>query len=166
MALQVHPRTSDLTPEQVFESENGILYSSLSNVTTINLHYWITTRSILPPFTQYWQEVGYNILYFTPFSTEAVWIRPYPYKPVNNTIYSRPTNTAPSSIPTLSSPMSTSSTPSTPPKQNYWSNAPANPTTGLIALMHQTIQQNATMISHHQTRPSTTSVQPTSISPS
>ena len=72
MELQVHPTiTSNLNPEQVFESNNGILHSSFSDVPTIIIQYWITARSIILTFMQDQQEEGYNVLYFTLFLTKA-----------------------------------------------------------------------------------------------
>ena len=50
--------------------------------------------------------------------------------------------------------MSTSPTPATPPSHNSPSNAPVDLMTALIAIMHQTLQQNATIMVHMQIRPS------------
>ena len=53
MDLRAHPTIPiDLTPEQLFESDTGILDALSSDVLTLSLQYWITTRSILPMFTQ------------------------------------------------------------------------------------------------------------------
>ena len=49
-------------------------------------------------------------------------------------------------FPSLSSSMSTSPAPTTPPTHNSPSNQIVDPTTALIALMHQSLHQNATMI--------------------
>ena len=63
MALRAHPMiTSDLTPEQAFESDSGILHESSSGDPTLTVHYWITTRSILPTFACKHIEAGYNVL--------------------------------------------------------------------------------------------------------
>ena len=87
MALRAHPTIlSDLTPEQSFESDTGILYALSLGNPTITLQYWITTRSILPKFTQDRQEAGYDALYFNPFSSEAAWTRLYPEQAISNTI--------------------------------------------------------------------------------
>ena len=166
MALQAHPTIpSNLTPEQEFESDTGILHLSSSGSPTITFQYWITTRSIFRTFTQDRLEAGYNVLYFTPFSIKAVWTRLYPDQPITNMIFARLTATDPLPIPLSSSLMSTSPTPETPPSHNSPSNAPVNPTAALIALMHQTLQQNATLMAHLQTSPSPPSFQQTSISP-
>ena len=50
---------------------------------------------------QDWQEAGYNVLYFTPFSTEAAWTRLYPDQTVTNRISVRLTNTYPLNIPSF-----------------------------------------------------------------
>ena len=166
MVLQFHPTIlSDLTPEQAFESNNGIIHVFSSDVPNITTQFWITTSSILSTFTQDWQGAGYNVLYFTPFSTKGVWTRLYPDQPITNMIFARLTATDPLPIPLSSSPMSTSPTPETSPSHNSPSNAPVNPTAALIALMHQTLQQNATLMAHLQTSPSPPSFQQTSISP-
>ena len=72
MAVRAHAKiTSDLTPEQVFESNTIILHALLVGDPTLAIQYCITTRSILLTFTQDLQEAKYDILYFTPFSSEA-----------------------------------------------------------------------------------------------
>ena len=49
MALRAHSMIpSDLTPEQAFESDTGILHASSLSNPTLTVCYWITTRSILP----------------------------------------------------------------------------------------------------------------------
>ena len=119
MALQAHPAIPrDLTPEQAFESDTGILHVSSSDDPTITLQSWITTSSILPTFTQDFQEAGYNILYFYQFSTEVAWTRLYSDQPATNTISVRLTATDPLPIPSHSSLMSTLPTPETPPSHN------------------------------------------------
>ena len=57
--------------------------------------------------------------------------------------------------------MSTSLTPATPPIHNPPSNAPVDPTMALIALMHQKLQKNSTMMGHMKTRTSLSSTQQT-----
>ena len=142
MTLCTHPTIpSDLTPEQALESDTGILHASLLYVPTLTLQYWITIRSILPNFTQDRQDAGYEVLYFTPFSTKAACTHLYPNKPVSNTISARHTDTAPPTFPYLASSMSTSPTPETPPSHNSPSNENVDPTTALIALMQKTLQQ-------------------------
>ena len=89
------------------------------------------------------REVGYNVLYFTPYSTEAAWIRLYPDEHVTNTISARLTATDPLPIPSRSSLMSTSPTSETPPSHNSLSKYPVDSTTVFIAMMHQTLQQNS-----------------------
>ena len=164
MALQAHPTILiDLTPDQVFDSDTVILHSSSSDTPTITFQYWITTRSILPTFTHYFQEAGYNVIYFTPFSTEAAWTRLYPDQPVTNTISAKLTMEYPIPIPYRYYLMSTSPTPENPPSRNYPSNAPANPTTALIARMHQTLQKNATLMVQLQKQTSPMVVQHTHI---
>ena len=112
---------------------------------------------------QDWQEAGYNVLYFTPFSTEAAWIRLYPDEHVTNTISARLTATDPLPIPSRSSLMSTSPTSENPPSHNSLSNAPIDPTSALIALMHQIIQKNVTLMAQFQTHTSHPSFQHTPI---
>ena len=166
MALQVHLMiASDLTPNQAFESDNGILHASSLDVPVITLQYWITTRSILPTFTQDQQEAGYKVLYFTPFLTKAAWECLYPDQPAANTISARLAETAPLTIPSLSSLVSTSPTPTKHPTHNYLQNAPSDPTPSFIALIHQTLQQKLTMMAHLQTQSSPPLVQTTPIAP-
>ena len=97
--------------------------------------------------------MGYNVLYYTPFSTKAAWTRLYPDQPVTNTISARLTNTDTLPIPYLFSLKSTSPKPSTLPSHNSPSKVSVNSMEAFIALMHQTIQKNATFMAHLQTRP-------------
>ena len=137
MALCAHPSiTSDLTPEQSFKYDTGILHASLSGNLILTLQYWITTRSILRTFTQDHQEASYDVLYFTPFSTDGAWTHLYPEHPISNTIYIRLNKTTTLTFPSLASLMSTSPTPATPPRHSYPSNQTVDPTTSLIILMH------------------------------
>ena len=136
----------DLTPEQPFESDTGILHASSLSYPTLTLQYWITTRSILPAFTQDFQDSGYDILYFTPFSLEAVWTRLYPEQAISNTISVRLNETTPPTFPSLASSMSTSPTTRTPPTHSSPSNQTVEPTTALIALMHQSLHHNSAMM--------------------
>ena len=78
---------SNLTQEQSLDSDTGILHASSSDTQTLTVHYWITNQYILPTFTQDIREAVYNTIYFTPFSSEAVWICLYPENPISNTIY-------------------------------------------------------------------------------
>ena len=60
--------------------------------------------------------------------------------------------------------MSTSPTPATPPTQSSPSNQRVDPTMALIALIHQSLQQNDTMMAQIHSRPSQTSaLQPSSL---
>ena len=155
MSLYAHPTIpSTLPPKQVFKSDTGILRALSSDVLTLNLQYWITTRSILPTFTQGCQEAGCGVLYFTPFSTEVAWTRLYPNQPVSNKISTRHIEMAPPNFSYLASFMSTSPTPATPTSHNSLSNAHVEPSKALIAFMNQTLQKNATMMAHMQIRPS------------
>ena len=120
MALQSYPTIpSELTPEQVFDSVTGIFHALSSDAPTITFQYWTTTRSIIPTFTQDRQEMSYNVLYFTPFSTKLVWTRLYPDQIITNTISARLTETATLQSHSIYYSMSTSSTPATPPIHNY-----------------------------------------------
>ena len=140
MALCVHPNIpSNLTPKQVFESNTGILHALLSGNMNLTLKYWITTRSILLTFTQYLQEAGYDVLSFTPFSSEAAWTRLYPEQAISNTISVQLNDTTPKTFPSLASSMSTSPTPATPQTHSSLSNQTMDPTMVLIALMHQSL---------------------------
>ena len=115
VALQFHPTIlRDLTPNQEFEPDTGILHASLSDAPTITFQYWITISSILPTFTQDRQEASYKVIYFTPFSTKAVWTRLYPDQPIPNTISARLTDMDTLLITYLSSSMSTDKTYNTP----------------------------------------------------
>ena len=147
MALQVHPTIPiDLTPEQAFEYDNGILHALLSEAPTITIQYWIMTRSIIPTFMQDQREAGYNILYFNPFLTKAAWTRLYPDQPFTNTISARLADMDSLTISSLSFSVSTLPTPVTPSKRDYTSNDPANPMAALITLMNQMLQKNAMMM--------------------
>ena len=104
MALRTHPTIpSDLTTEQVFEYDTGILHALSSGHPTLTIQYCITTRSTLPTFTKYHQEAGYDVLYFTPFSSEAAWTRLYPEQDISNTIYVRLHETNPPTFLSLAS---------------------------------------------------------------
>ena len=76
MVLRAHSTIlSDLTNKQYFELDTGILNALSLGDPTLTIQYWITTRSILPTSTQYRQEDGYNVLYFTLSSSEVAWTR-------------------------------------------------------------------------------------------
>ena len=136
MALQSHHTILRyLTQEQSFESVTGILHVFLSDTPTLTLRYWITTRSILPMFSHDHQGYGYDIIYFTPFSSEAAQTRLYPENPISNTISVRRTKTTPPNLPSLALSMSTSLTPATHQSHNSLSNPTVNPTAALIALI-------------------------------
>ena len=163
MELCAHPTIpSDLTPEQVFESDTGILHASSSGDPTLTIQYWITTRSILSTFTQDIQEAGYDFLYFNPFSSKAAWTRLYPEQAISNTISVRLHETNPPTFPSLASSISTSTAPTTTPTHNSPSNQTVEPTTALVALMHQSLQQNFTMMVQLNSRPSPQPSQPPS----
>ena len=161
MALRSRPTIlSDLTQEQAFESNTGILHSS-SSYTHLTLHCVIANRYILPTFMQDRQEDGYGIICFTPFSSEAAWTYLYPKHPMSNTISVRLNDTTPPTFLSLTSLMSTSPTPETPPTHSSPSNQTVDPTTALITLMHQSLQQNAAMmVQIHSCKPPPTSLQP------
>ena len=144
---------SDLTPKQAFESNTGIHHASSLGNPTLTIQYWITTRSILPTFTQDIQEARYNVLYFNPFSSEAVWTRLYPKQAISNTISVRLHETNPPTFLSLASSMSTSPAPMTPPTHNSPSNKTVDPTTSLIVLINQSLHENATMIAQLNSRP-------------
>ena len=95
--------------------------------------------------------------------TEAAWKCLYPDEPVTNMISARLTKTSPLAIPSLSSLISISPTPATPPPHNSPSNVPVNLTIALIASIHQRLQQNAAIMAHLEIRPSPPLVQPTPI---
>ena len=155
MALCTHPTIpSNLTPEQAFESDTGILHEFSLDIPTLTLQYWIATRSILLKFTQDWQEAGYNVLYFTPFLNESTWTSLYTNQPVSNTISARLAETSPPTFPSLALSMSTSPTMGTSPSHNSPSNMPVDPTTALIELMQQMLQKNDTIMVHMQTQTS------------
>ena len=94
-----------------------------------------TTSFILIPFRQKWPGHAY-------------------IQTNQNVISVSHTKTDPPTLPNLASLMSTSPIPSTSPIHNSPSNANVNPTTALITLIQQTLQENATMMSHMHARPS------------
>ena len=146
MAMRAHPMIpSELTPEQAFESDIGILHALLSGELTLTVCYWITTRYILPTFTCDRLIAGYDVIYYTPFSSEAACTRLHPDRAITNTISVKINDTNPQTILSRVSLMSTSSAPTTPPEHSYPSNT-VDPTVSLIALLQQYLQQNATML--------------------
>ena len=167
MAIRAHPTIpSNLTHKQLLNSDTSILHALSSDTPTLTLQYWITTRSILPAFTQYFQESGYYILFFTTFSTEAAWTCLYPDHPISNTISIRHTKTATTTLTSLALSMPTFLTPATPPSYNYLSKSTVDPTMALIALMQQKIHQNSAIMAHMHSHPSLPSTpQPTPYQP-
>ena len=165
MALRAQPMiTSNLTPKQVFESDTGILHVLLSGDPTLTVRYWITTRSILPTFTWDRLEAGYNVISFTPFSSEAAWTRLHPEQAILNTISVRLNETNPQKIPSQASLMSTYTALTTPPAHGSLSNQTVDPTLALIDMMQKSPQKNATMIAQLNSRPSPHPPQPQSLS--
>ena len=158
MALHAHPTIPiDFMPDQAFESDTGILRVSSSGDPTLTIRYCITTRFILRTFVRNCLEAGYDVLSYTPFSSEAVWTRLHPKQSTSNTISVQINETNPQTILSQASSMSTSSSTPTPPAHGFPSNNTVEPTLALIALMKKMLQQNATMIaqlnscsSHHQ----------------
>ena len=132
-------------PEQAFESDTGILHALSAGDPTLTVRYWITTQSILPTFSRDRLEAGYDVIYYTPFSSEAAWTRLHPDRAITNTISVQINETNPQTIPSQASLMSTSLDPTTPPAHCSPSNM-VDPTVALIAIMQQSLQQNATML--------------------
>ena len=136
MAMRDHPTIPrDLTSDQAFKSNTGILHVLLSGDPTLTIQYWITTRSILTTSTQDRQEVGYDVLSFTVFSSEAAWTCLYPKQAISNSISVRLQETNPPTFLSLSTSMSASLAPMTPPTHNSQSNQAVDPTTALIVLI-------------------------------
>ena len=153
MAMRAHPTIpSDLMPKQVFESDTGILHASSSGDLNLTVRYWITPRSILPKFTWESLEAGYDVISFTPLSSEVAWPHLPPYQAISNTISVRINKTNPQTIPSQASLMSTYLAPTTPPAHGSLSNQTVEPTLALIALMQQSIQENATIIAQLNSR--------------
>ena len=147
MALRAHPTIpSDLTQEKAFESNTSIIHALSSYTQNLTLYYLITTRSILPTFTQDKQGAGYGTIYFTLFYSEAACTRLYSKNQILNTISIRLYDTNPPTFPSLASWMSTYPSPTTPPTHNSLSNKIVESTTALIAIMHQSLHKNGTMI--------------------
>ena len=133
--LQSHPNVPRNLPLiQGIASKTGILQVSSLEAPSIELHYCITTHDVLLAFHQYRLENGYNIFYFTPFSSEEAWLRLNLKRAIANTISPQNTETAPSNITSYSSTAITSS-PLTHP--NLTSTSPVDQTTALINLMTQ-----------------------------
>ena len=136
MALHAQPTIpSDLTTNQAFESNTGILHASLLGDPTLTVQYQITTRSILPTFTQDRNESGYDVFSFTPFSSEAAWTRLHPEQAILNTIYIRLRDTNPPTFMSQASSMSTYPAPTTTYAHISLSNQTVEPTMALISLM-------------------------------
>ena len=136
MALHAHPTIpSNLTPEQVFKSDTGILHAFSSGEPTPTVQYWITTRSILPTLTRDPLKYGYDVISFTLFSSEAALTRLHPKQAILNTISVRLNETNPQTFPSQASSMSTSPVTTTPPAYVSQSNQTVDPTTALIALI-------------------------------
>ena len=154
MALRAYPTIpSDLTQEQVFKSDTIILHTTSSD-TNLKLQYWITTRSILLTFAQDRREPGFTAIYFNPFSSKSAWTRLYPEYLISNTISVQLNETNLRTFLSLASSMSISPTPATPPTHSSLSNQTVEPTTALIALMNQYLQQNAAIMAQLHSRPS------------
>ena len=149
MLLQAHPTVqSDLPVAQVTASDTGILHVLSVAVPIITHQYWITTRYILPEFAQDHLELGYEMFYFTPFSSEAVWLRLHPGIPITNNIYPILQVMAPSMI--LSFLLMYTFTPPSTQADNSPSNATVDPTTALTALMTYQLQKNTAMMAQLQ----------------
>ena len=147
MALRAHPTIpSDLTPEQVFYFDTSILHALWSGMPTLIIRYWITKRFILLTFARDRLEAGYNLISYTPFSSEVAWTRLHTNQAISNTISIQINETNPQKIPSQASSISTSSAPTTPPAHSSTSNNTVDPTLALIALMQQSLQQNVTII--------------------
>ena len=135
----------DLMPQQAFESDTGIPHTLSTGDPTLTVRYWITTQSILPTFSRDRLEAGYDVIYYTPFSSEVALARLHPDQAITNTISVQINETNPQTIPSQASLMSTSSAPTTPPTHGSPSNT-VDLTVALITLMQQSLQQNATML--------------------
>ena len=165
MALHIHPTIlSDLTIKQAFDSDTGISHVSLSGNPTFTFRYWITTRYILLKFTWDHIKAWYDVLSFTPFSSEAAWTRLHPEQSIINTISVRINETNPPTFPSQASLMSTYLAPTTPPAHTSPPNQTVYPTTALIALMQKSLQQNATMTTQLNSCPSPHPTQPQPLS--
>ena len=105
-------------------------------------------------FMQDRQEAEYDVIYFTPFSSEAVWARLYLEQAISNTISIQINETNPPTFPSLASSMSTFPTPATPPTHISPSNQTVDPTTALVVLMHQSLYQNSAIMVQLHSRPS------------
>ena len=118
----------------------------------------------LPDILRYRLESGYDVISFTPFSSEAAWICLLPEQTILNTISVRLNETNPQTIPSQASSMSTSPAPTTPPGHGFLTNQTVDPTLVLIYLMQQSLQQNATMIAQLNSCPYPHPPQPQSLS--
>ena len=99
MVLRVHLTIpSNVTPEQAFESNTGILHALLLVELTLSVCYWITTGLILPTFALNCLKAGYYILSYTPFSSEAVWTRVHINQEITNTISVQIIDTNPQTV--------------------------------------------------------------------
>ena len=157
MALRAQPPIpSDLMPEQTFESNTGILHALLSGDLNLTVRYLITIRSILPTFARDSLKAVYNVISYTPFSSESAWTRLHPNQAISNTISVQINETNLQTIPLQASSMSTSLAPITPPAHGSPSNHSVDLSLAFIALIQKSLQQNVTMIaqlnyhlSHH-----------------
>ena len=149
MVLRAHPTIPrDLTPEQACESDTDVLHASLLGDLTLRVRYWIMTRSILQTFASNRLKAGYDKLFYTPFSSEAAWTRVHPDKVITNTISVQTNEANPQTVTSRASSMSTSLDLTTPTSQCSPTNI-VNPTVQLIALIQQSLQQNATMLAQN-----------------
>ena len=146
MALRDKPTIpSDIMPEQVFESNNGILHALSSGDPTLSVCYWITTWSILQTFDRNRLESGYDILSYTPFSSEAAWTCVHPDQEIKNTISVQTNEKNTQTVTSQASLMSASLAPTTPPAHGSPPNT-VDPTVQLIVVMQKLLHQNATML--------------------
>ena len=151
--LQAHPTVpGDLPPFQGAASDTGFLHVSLSGSPKIELHYCITTWAVLMMPHKDILENGYDLFYFTPFSSKAAWISLNPRRSITDTISPQHTEAAPTNITSSSSISMTSFPPNHP---NPPPTAPFDQTTARINLMTQKMHQNAALMTqlHHQASP-------------
>ena len=161
MALCAHPTiTSNLTPEQAFDSNTGIVHALLLGDQTLTVWYGIIKVSILLTFTRDRHKAGYDVLSFTLFYSEAAWTCLHTEQAVLNTISVRLREKNTQALLSQASLISTSPAPTTSPAHSSPWNKTVDPTTALIALMQQSLQKNATMIAQLNSRQTPHSPQP------
>ena len=166
VALQFHPTIlRDLTPNQAFEPDTGILHASLSDAPTITFQYWINKFNSSYVHARSTGGKLQSYLFYSFFDQSGVdtplsWST-HPQHDLRQTHrYGYSTYHLPFFFNVNRQNLQY------PPSDNHPSKAPVDSKSVIILLMHQSLQKNATLMAHLQTRPYHSLLQQTPIYPS